>query len=107
MPKTTTKPNNVLTTKTEQTKELVVFALGGRQFPCYVGQTILADKLEGENGSILKIKDLLTGKMINLRIEDQVKGEKIKILKFKNKSRYMRHMGHRQKYTKVLIESVS
>lgn len=107
MPKTTIKPSNQSTNKTDQPKQLVVFAFSGRQFSSYVGETILADKLDGEVGSIVKVTDLLNGKTINLKIQEPVAGDKIKIIKFKNKSRYMRHMGHRQKYTRVLIESLS
>jgi len=43
----------------------------------------------------------VTGKVI-----EQGKNKKITIFKYKPKSRQRKKMGHRQPYTKVLIESI-
>ncbi len=34
------------------------------------------------------------------------KGPKVDIFKYKNKTGYRRHLGHRQKYTKVQIDEI-
>lgn len=39
-------------------------------------------------------------------VKDMVKGEKIIVFKFKNKKRYRRRTGHRQKYTRVAISRI-
>ena len=39
-------------------------------------------------------------------VVDLVKGPKIKIVKFKNKSGYKKRQGHRQRYTKVKITGI-
>jgi len=39
-------------------------------------------------------------------LEPEIKGEKIKVLKYKAKSRYRRRKGHTTFYTKILIESI-
>lgn len=39
-------------------------------------------------------------------VKDEVKGEKIIIFKYKNKKRYRRRTGHRQKYTRVAISRI-
>lgn len=39
-------------------------------------------------------------------VKGEVKGEKIVIFKFKNKKRYRRRTGHRQKYTRVAISRI-
>ena len=39
-------------------------------------------------------------------VAGEVKGEKIIVFKFKNKKRYRRRTGHRQKYTRVAISRI-
>lgn len=39
-------------------------------------------------------------------VVDVVKGPKIKIIKYKNKSGYKKRQGHRQRYTKVKITGI-
>ena len=39
-------------------------------------------------------------------VQEQVKGEKIIVFKYKNKKRYRRRTGHRQKYTRVAISRI-
>jgi len=36
----------------------------------------------------------------------EIKGPKIRILKFKNKTGYRKRQGHRQRYTKVLVTEI-
>ena len=36
----------------------------------------------------------------------EVKGEKIEVFKYKSKSRYRKHTGHRQKYTQIKINGI-
>lgn len=40
-------------------------------------------------------------------VEELAKGEKIHVKKYKSKSRYRKHIGHRPQFTKVLIKSIS
>ncbi len=48
------------------------------------------------------LKATVKGKII-----DQGKGDKIHVFKYKAKSGYHRKIGHRQPYTKVLIEKIA
>lgn len=41
------------------------------------------------------------------KVIDNLKGEKIKILKFKAKSRYHKRRGYRSQYSKVIIEKIN
>ena len=36
----------------------------------------------------------------------EVKGDKVDIFKYKNKTGYRRHQGHRQKYTRIEITGI-
>jgi hypothetical protein len=46
------------------------------------------------------------GMKVYADIVEDVKGEKIEVFKYKSKSRYRKHTGHRQKYTKVKINGI-
>ena len=39
-------------------------------------------------------------------IEDEVKGDKIRVIRYKSKKRVHKEMGHRQKYSKIEIVSI-
>ena len=52
-------------------------------------------------------KPFLINSQIAAQIIQQVKGEKIKVLKTKPKKKYTRTKGHRQAYTRVKIDNLS
>ena len=52
-------------------------------------------------------KPFLEESLIPAKIIQQVKGKKITVLKTKPKKKYTRTRGHRQAYTRVLIENIS
>ena len=39
-------------------------------------------------------------------IEDEVKGDKIRVIRYKSKKRVHKEIGHRQKYTKIEVSSI-
>ena len=53
------------------------------------------------------MRTLLNGKKVKAKKLLQVKGPKVRIFKFKSKSKYKRTTGHRQKYTQIKIEKIS
>ncbi|OIP07133.1 hypothetical protein AUK41_00525 [Candidatus Berkelbacteria bacterium CG2_30_43_20] len=67
----------------------------------------MVEKLSHKDGDIFVTEDILHGKKVTCTVAGPVAGPKIDILKFKNKTRYLRHMGHRQKYTKVIVTSIA
>ncbi len=50
---------------------------------------------------------LVFGAKTEAEIVSQIKGPKVKIIKFKPKTRYHRKRGHRQLYTKVKITKIT
>lgn len=58
------------------------------------------------NGSVAIGKPRVTGVVIKGVVMDHLKGPKIRVSKFKSKSRYRRTTGHRQSLTKVKIEEI-
>ncbi|TDC62964.1 50S ribosomal protein L21 [Actinomadura sp. GC306] len=93
---------------------------GGRQEKVAVDDVLTVDKLAGEVGSTVKLQALLVvdgddvvSKAADLaryevtaEIVGAVKGPKINIMHYRNKTGYKRRMGHRQPYTEVKITGI-
>lgn len=86
---------------------IAVIKTGGKQYKVKEGD-ILNIELLNETKKSMEFDDILAGKKISAElVNDKIKGPKIKILKFKNKTRYIKRMGHRQKYTQIKITKIS
>ncbi|OGD97217.1 50S ribosomal protein L21 [Candidatus Curtissbacteria bacterium RIFCSPLOWO2_01_FULL_38_11b] len=99
-----------------------IIKIGGKQYKVSEGQTVEVDKLKNfgksdtlEFKDVLLIKDdqgLKIGKpyvekaKIKAKILMDFKDRKIRVVKFKSKSRYLKVMGHRQQRTKILISNI-
>ena len=97
--------------------------IAGKQFKVEKDQYIYAPKMEGENGSSVKFDQVLlvdndgqvsvgtpvlAGASVSGKIlDEEVKGDKEIVFKKKRRKGYAVKNGHRQKYTKVMIESIS
>ncbi len=95
---------------------------GGKQYKVAAGDVLGLEHITGEkdqkitldevllyiNDSDVKVgKPLVTGVSIDAVILEQYRGDKIRVAKFKAKTRYRRVVGHRQNLTKVKIESIN
>ena len=87
-------------------KQIAVVMLGGRQFIVSDGMQIKVEKIDQEPGKVFQTKDLLDGKDVSYTVVENVKDKKISHIKFKNKTRYIKRLGHRQTLTVVKIESI-
>ncbi len=98
-----------------------IIATGGKQVKVEVGQTIFVEKLANEEGSKVEFKDVLLvsndkdvkvgtplvkGAVVKGTLIKQGKERKVVVFKYKAKSNYRRKSGHRQPYSKVVIESI-
>ena len=94
-----------------------IFITGGKQYRAAEGETIFVEKLEGEAGQevvfdqVLLVGDkvgtpLVEGAKVTGTIEKQGKGKKIIVFKMKDKKNYRKKQGHRQAYTKVVINKI-
>lgn len=101
--------------------EYAVIRTGGKQYRVKAGDMLEVDKLPAEkNGSVtfddvllyvadgaLKIgTPRLADVKVKARVLDQIKGEKIRVAKFKAKVRYRRVMGFRPQLTRIQIEKI-
>ena len=99
-----------------------IIKIGGKQYKVYEGQTVAVDKLKDfgksdniEFKDVLLIKDDQSFKIgkpyvekaiIKAKILKGFKDKKIRVVKFKSKSRYLKVMGHRQQNTNILISKI-
>ncbi|MBL7150873.1 50S ribosomal protein L21 [Candidatus Microgenomates bacterium] len=98
-----------------------IIKICGKQYKVSEGEEILVEKLEAEKGEAvvfdevlllanektLKIGQPLVEKAkVKAKVLEQVKGEKIRVAKFRSKSKYRKVKGHRQRLTKIKIEKI-
>ena len=93
---------------------------GGRQHKVAVGDVLEIDRLDAEVGDSVALTPLMVvdGESVTTEAEKlakvqvsaevlgEIKGEKIRILKYKNKTGYKKRQGHRQKHTQVKITGI-
>ena len=93
---------------------------GGRQEKVSVGDVLIIDKVGGNAGDSIDLTPLLVvdgttvtsdaSKLAKVSVKAEVvgpvKGPKITIMKFKNKTGYRKRQGHRQHSTQVKITEI-
>lgn len=99
-----------------------VIKTGGKQYRVAEGDVLAVEKLSEEKGESFTFDQVLLvvdGKKVSLgqplidqgKVEGEVlehfRGPKIKVAKFKAKSRYRRVQGHRQELTRVRIKKIA
>ena len=94
-----------------------IITLGGKQYVVREGQTLTVDRLPTEPGKTFS-PDILfmggdgaaelkpSGVTVTARVVENVKGEKVRIGKYKKRTGYKRHNGFRASLTKIQIESI-
>lgn len=95
-----------------------VLKLGGKQYKVFEGKEILVNKLSPDqinydvllykNGDGVRVgKPMLDDVKVSFKVvNEEEKGEKIEVYKFKSKSRYRKHIGFRPKYTRLMVEKI-
>ena len=94
----------------------------GKQYKAEVGAVLLVDRLPLEAGASYEIDKVLAvvdgdnakfgtpyveGAKITATVEEEVKGDKVKVFKFHRRKGYRRTLGHREKYTKITINEIN
>ena len=94
---------------------------GGKQYKVAVGDVVEVEKLTGEPGTEVSLPTVLLvdgstvtadaatlgAASVRGKVIAQVKGPKIRIHKFKNKTGYHKRQGHRQQLTRVEVTGIS
>lgn len=98
-----------------------VLLTGGKQYRVQEGDVLFVEKLNAEvdsqveltevlavsNGETLTVgKPMVEGAKVVAKVVAQGKAKKITVFKYKAKKDYRRKNGHRQPYTKLVIEKI-
>jgi len=95
--------------------------IAGKQFKVTKDQYVYAPRMEGEAGTAVTFDKVLlvdnegtisvgaptiAGAAVSGKILDHVKGDKVIVFKKKRRKGYVKKNGHRQQFTKLLIENI-
>ena len=94
-----------------------IISVGGKQYRVQEGEKLTVDRLKTEEGKTLNPMVLLFGDdkktelspksvTVTARVVGHVKGEKIRIGKYKKRTGYKRHTGFRASLTELQIEKI-
>ncbi|MDD6382520.1 50S ribosomal protein L21 [Mitsuokella sp.] len=98
-----------------------IIKTGGKQYKVAEGDVITIEKLAANEGEAVVFDQVLTvvsdadvkvgkplveGAKVTGKVEAQGKDKKILVFKYKAKSNYRKRQGHRQPFTKVVIEKI-
>ncbi len=93
-----------------------IITLGGKQYRVQEGEKLLVDRLPGDEGSTFEPRVLLVGgdgttdlsptTTVTARVVGHVLGEKIRIGKYRKRTGYKRHNGHRSRLTQIQIDAI-
>lgn len=95
---------------------------GGKQYKVAQGDVLFVEKLEANEGDLVTLDQVLAvagengltvgapvveGATVTAKVVAQGKAKKVIVYKYKAKKDYRRKQGHRQPYTKLVIESIN
>ncbi len=98
-----------------------IIKTGGKQYRVAEGDVVMVEKLDASEGEAVTFDQVLTvvkddevvvgkplveGAKVTAKVEAQGRDKKILVFKYKAKSNYRRRQGHRQPFTKVVIDKI-
>lgn len=98
-----------------------IIKTGGKQLRVEEGQEIFVEKLDVQADEVVTFDEVLLisgdgtkvgtpfieGASVTAKVVKQGKNKKIRIFKFTAKKDYRRRQGHRQPYTKLVVEKIN
>lgn len=98
-----------------------VIKTGGKQYKVTQGDILKIEKIAANEGESIDFNDVLlvangdqiqvgtplvNGGKVTATVQEQGRGKKVKIIKFKRRKHHLKRMGHRQYYTQVKINDI-
>jgi large subunit ribosomal protein L21 len=98
-----------------------IIETGGKQYKVQEGDVLFIEKLNAAEGDVVSFDrvlavskesglvvgaPLVSGAAVSAKVERHGKGAKIIVYKYKAKKNYRKKQGHRQPYTKVVVEKI-
>ena len=99
-----------------------IIKTGGKQYKVAEGDSVFVEKLDAEEGSSVTFDEvilvangddvkvgtpLVDGAKVTAKVEKQGKEKKVVTFKYKPKKHQHTKQGHRQPYTKVVIDAIN
>ena len=98
-----------------------IIQTGGKQIKVAKGESVLVEKLDVKEGDTVTFDKVLLvggektkvgapyvkGATVTAKCEKQGRGKKITIFKYRAKKHSAKKMGHRQSYTKFVVEAIN
>ena len=119
----TTQPKRrKATTSLTPLGQYAIIETGGKQYRVSVGDVLSVEKLDQDAGSDITFDRVLlvggdgttqigaptvAGASVVATVQEQYRGEKIVVFKYKAKKRYRRRTGHRQSLTRLAITAIN
>jgi large subunit ribosomal protein L21 len=107
---------------TSPTTGYAIIETGGKQYRVAIGDTIIVEKLDADAGTEVTFDKVLLvggegtaqvgapyleGATVTASLDEQSKGAKIVVFKYKPKKRYRRRIGHRQFQSELTITGIN
>ena len=101
--------------------DYAIIKTGGKQYRVKEGDVLDVELLPVAEGSVTEFDEVLavaeegsvtfgspyiSGAKVVAEVQSHYKDKKILVFKYKSKTRYRRKKGHRQNYTRVLIQDI-
>jgi large subunit ribosomal protein L21 len=97
-----------------------VVEINGKQYRAEKGAVLKVDRFDAEKGAAVSLDKVLlvsgdsvkvgapyvSGAAVKATVQDEIKGDKIVVFKYKPKKDYRRTQGHRQSYTLLKVEEI-
>jgi large subunit ribosomal protein L21 len=97
-----------------------VIEFNGKQYRAEKGAVLKVDRFDADKGSSVSLDKVLVisgdsvkvgspyvaGAAVVATVQDEIKGDKIVVFKYKPKKDYRRTQGHRQRYTLLKVEDI-
>ena len=98
-----------------------IVATGGKQYRVRPGDAIDVERIDQPEGDVIVLNDVLltcvdgrietgtplvAGAQVTARVELHGRGKKKTVFKYKNKIRYRRKRGHRQHFTRLVVNDI-
>jgi large subunit ribosomal protein L21 len=97
-----------------------VVEINGKQYRAEQGAVLRVDRLEAEKGAALSMDKVLLlsgdkvtvgspyvqGAAVKVIVQEEIKGDKVVVFKYKPKKDYRRTKGHRERYTLLKVEEI-
>ena len=101
--------------------DYAVFKTGGKQYRVQTGDTLDVELLPNEVDSLAEFAEVLAvskdgqltvgspivpGARVLAQVQSHYKDRKLMVFKYKAKTRYRRKRGHRQSYTRLVVQDI-